>query len=269
LDTFELNKIAGAFLGTLLLAMGLNVFSSAIFRQAGLVKPGYPLPAAEEAASAGNGAAKPAITPIADRLAKADVKKGEADTKPCQACHNFEQGAGAKIGPPLFGVVDRPKGSVAGFSYSDAIKTKGGEWTYADLDQFLADPKAYAPGTKMTFAGEADPIKRADIIDYLHTLSDNPEPLPTSGPGDSGHGDNAVPPLTQPKGHAVDTAPLPASRSAASPGDARTGPALPQLKEHTASVPAEPLSPNGSPGETPRHKRRVHSSTTKADNRKN
>jgi cytochrome c len=178
LDTFELNKIAGAFLGTLLFAMWLNVISGAIFRPAKLVKPGYPLPAAQVAEAAGGGTAAPSVAPIGQRLAEADVKKGEADTKPCQACHNFKKGAGAKIGPPLYGVVDRPKGSVAGFDYSEAIKSKGGEWTYADLDQFLTNPKAYAQGTKMTFAGEPDPAKRADIIDYLHRLSDKPESLP-------------------------------------------------------------------------------------------
>jgi cytochrome c len=238
LDTFELNKIAGAFLGTLLFAMWLNVISSAIFTPAKLVKPGYPLPAAQETASAGNGAPAPAIAPIEDRLAKADVKKGELDTKPCQACHNFDKGGVTKIGPPLYDVVDRPKATVNGFSYSDAIKSKGGKWTYADLDQFLADPKGYAPGTKMTFAGEADPIKRADIIDYLHILSDIPEPLP-------------------------------ASRSAALPGGASTEPALPQPKERAVSVRAEPLPANGSAGASPPRKHRAHSSTKKADNRRN
>jgi cytochrome c len=200
LDTFELNKIAGAFLGTLLFAMWLNVISGAIFTPGKLVKAGYPLPAAEE--TSGAGTTTPAVAPIGQRLAEADVKKGEADTKPCQACHNFEKGAGAKIGPPLYGVVDRPRGSVAGFDYSDALKSKGGRWTYDDLDQFLANRKAYAAGTKMTYAGEADPNKRADIIDYLHTLADNPEPLPASSPAGSEHGTSAAPTPPQPKEHA-------------------------------------------------------------------
>jgi cytochrome c len=178
LDSFELNKIAGAYLGTLLFAMSLNVISGAIFSRPKLAKPGYSLPSTPEKAAAGTAVATPSIAPIEKRLAEADMKKGQADSKPCQACHNFEKGGAAKIGPPLYGVVNRPKGSIAGFDYSDAIKSKGGKWTYADLDQFLANPKSYAQGTKMAFAGESDPAKRADIIAYLHTLSDNPEPLP-------------------------------------------------------------------------------------------
>jgi cytochrome c len=176
LDTFELNKIAGACLGTLLFAMSLSVASGAIFSRPALKKAGYNLPAAPERAQAQSRA--PAAAPIEERLATADPKKGEADTRPCQACHNFEKGAAIKIGPPLYGIVDRPKGSVEGFDYSDAIKSKGGKWTDADLDDFLTNPRAYAPGTKMTFAGISNPAERADVIAYLHTLSDHPVPLP-------------------------------------------------------------------------------------------
>lgn len=177
--SFEANKIAGAILGSLLLAMGLGVIAQLIFSHPALTKPGYDLPAPAEAA-AGGGAATPAVAPLPARLAKADVSKGEASTKACQACHNFEKGAGAKIGPPLYGVVGRPKGSIAGFAYSDGLKAKGGDWTYDDLDQFIANPKGFVSGTKMAFAGEPDPQKRADIIDYLHTLSESPVPFPAA-----------------------------------------------------------------------------------------
>ena len=238
MDTFELNKIAGAFLGTLLFAMGLNMVSGAIFRPSKLVKAAYPLPSGQATAAAGSGTPAPSVTPIGQRLVEADVKKGQADTKPCQSCHNFEKGAAAKIGPPLYGVVDRTKASVQGFNYSDALKSKGGKWTYGDLDQFLTNPKAYAQGTKMTFAGEADPMKRADIIDYLHTLADNPEPLPASGPAESGHGTSAETPLPLPKEHAVsdNPEPLPASRSAESPAGASTEPTLPKAKVEAAET---------------------------------
>jgi cytochrome c len=174
--SFEFNKIAGAVLGALLFAVALVNFSDILFSHAKAARPGYDLPIAEGAATEAPAAV--AVAPIGVRLASADPKKGEAATKPCQACHNFEKGAGAKVGPPLYGVVDRPKGSIAGFSYSDALKAKGGDWTYADLDEFLANPKADISGTKMAFAGEKDPGKRADIIDYLHTLAENPVPLP-------------------------------------------------------------------------------------------
>lgn len=180
--TFEMNKIAGAFLGVLQLAMWLNVISGAIFKPSKLARPGYVIPVSQETPVAAGNATAPALTPIDNRLAAADLKKGEADSKVCQSCHNLAKGAPAKVGPPLYGVVDRPKASIAGFDYSDAIKSKGGKWTYADLDQFLTNPKAFAPGTKMAFAGEAEPAKRADLIDYLHTLADHPEPLPEPAP---------------------------------------------------------------------------------------
>jgi cytochrome c len=180
LDTFEVNKIVGAILGSLLLAMALSVIGQLIFSHGPLLKPGYDLPVpTETAAAGGEGGGAAAVAPLPERLAKADVSKGQANTKACQACHNFEKGAGAKVGPDLYGVVDRPKGSVEGFTYSDGMKAKGGEWTFDDLDHFLTNPKAYVSGTKMAFAGEADPQKRADIIDYLHTLSDSPVALPT------------------------------------------------------------------------------------------
>lgn len=176
MDSFEFNKVAGAILGVLLLADLLNVGSGVVFKHSELEKPGYDLPGAvAEAAKADTGAPS---EPLPVLLAKADVTKGEADTKACQACHNFEKGAAAKVGPPLYGVVGRAKGSIAGFSYSDGMKAKGGTWTYDDLNAFIANPKGYVSGTKMGYSGEANPQKRADIIDYLHTLSDTPEPLP-------------------------------------------------------------------------------------------
>ncbi len=111
-------------------------------------------------------------------LAKADVKKGENDVKVCETCHNFKEGAGAKIGPDLWNVVGRPVGTFPGFVYSDALKAIGGDWTYDKLNAWITDPRAMAPGTKMAFAGEKDEKKRADILDYLHTLSGKPVPLP-------------------------------------------------------------------------------------------
>ncbi len=180
MDSFEVNKIAGGVLGTLLLTMALGLFSGFIYAPPVPTKAGYDLPAAA-AEGGGEGQAKTAAPaePLPMLMAKADVGKGESFAKACGACHNFEKGAAAKVGPPLYGVIGREVASVPGFSYSDSLKSKGGSWDYEKVNAFITSPKAYAPGTKMTYAGESDPMKRADIIDYLHTLSDNPMPLPT------------------------------------------------------------------------------------------
>ncbi len=87
------------------------------------------------------------------RLASADAAKGQAAAKKCMACHSFEKGGPNKVGPDLYGVVERPKGSHEGFNYSAAMKAKGGNWTYEDLDHFIHGPKAFVPGTIMAFAG--------------------------------------------------------------------------------------------------------------------
>ena len=122
-----------------------------------------------------------AVVPIAERLASADPKLGEADTKKlgCIACHTFTEGGRNGIGPNIYGVVNRKIGDKADYTYSAAIKSKaGGDWNFAQLDEWLTKPSAYAPGTKMTFVGIANAKDRADVIDYLRTLAADPVPLP-------------------------------------------------------------------------------------------
>ena len=77
-------------------------------------------------------------------LAKADPQARRTLAKVCQTCHNFEKGAGPKIGPPLWGVVGRPIASVPGFAYSDSLKAVGGDWTYAALNTMVGNPKSEA-----------------------------------------------------------------------------------------------------------------------------
>jgi cytochrome c len=146
-----------------------------------------PVPAHTAAATpapAGGGAPAPADGgTIEARLASADPKAGQADTMKlgCVACHSFNEGGKAGIGPNLYGVVGEPIGVKEGYTFSAALQAKGpGPWNFAELDKWLTKPAAYAPGTKMTFAGVPDPKTRADVIDYLRTLSANPVALPAA-----------------------------------------------------------------------------------------
>ncbi len=111
-------------------------------------------------------------------LAAADVKAGEKVFGKCKACHTADKGGPNRVGPNLWDVVGRKKGGHEGFAYSGAMKEKGGEWSYKDLDHFIHDPKAFVKGTKMSFAGVKTPEERAAVIKYLHSLSDAPKPLP-------------------------------------------------------------------------------------------
>ena len=171
-------KVLLAIMPALLGTMALYLFSIAIFSQNPPAKPGYDLPAGAEAAAAAPKTAGAPEEPLPALLAKADPVKGQGDTKPCQACHSFDKGGVAKVGPPLWGVVGRPVASIAGFGYSDDLKKMGGNWSYESIFAFINDPKKMEPGTKMSFPGEHDAQKRADILAYLQTLSDSPVAFP-------------------------------------------------------------------------------------------
>lgn len=178
--SFELNKIAGAILGTLLLVMGLGFLAEAIYAPIEDKGPGYALPEPEAGASAAP-VEVVAATPLPVLLASASAENGAADSRKCASCHNFAEGAGNKTGPDLYGVVGRPIASHEGFSYSDALIAYGaeqGNWTYEALAAFIHDPRGDVEGTKMTFAGIKDEQELADILAYLQTLSATPVPFP-------------------------------------------------------------------------------------------
>ena len=180
MDSFELNKIAGAILATMLVALGLNIFSGIIFAPRPAGDAGYPLPVPQEEAAAQGAAAPAAQTePLPVLLASADVAKGQAAVRKCASCHSFDKGGPNRVGPNLHEVVGRAKASRPDFNYSAALKSKGGEWTFEDINAFIQNPKGYANGTTMAFAGIGAASERADILAYLRSLSDSPKPLPT------------------------------------------------------------------------------------------
>jgi cytochrome c len=180
MDSFEFNKIVGAVLFTGLCLLGLNITAEAIFAPPHPAKPGFEIDVKPQASAAGPAAKAAPEEPIEKLLASANVDRGQTVAKQCQTCHTFPKGGPNGIGPNLYGIVGRPRASQPEFNYSDAMKAKGGEWTIDDLNKFLTSPKEFVPGTKMTFPGLPRGNQRADVIDYLNTLADNPKPLPVA-----------------------------------------------------------------------------------------
>jgi cytochrome c len=178
MDSDNMNKVLMAVMFTLLGTLSLNIAAGAIFSPQQPAKPGYEIAAQEKPAAGEQAAAPAAPQPIEVRLASASPERGASAAKVCLACHTFEKGEPNKVGPNLWGVVNRPRASEPGFNYSTAMKAKGGTWTFEELDKFLANPRGYIPGTAMTFTGLPRDTQRADVIDYLHTLADKPVDLP-------------------------------------------------------------------------------------------
>src|SRR5271166_6167028 len=105
----------------------------------------------------------------ADPGAAADVETGKTAFKKCALCHATEAGKN-KIGPSLFGIVGRKSATLENFNYSEAMKKFDHTWDEGTLDEYLADPRATVPGTKMIFPGIKDKTERDDVIAYLETL---------------------------------------------------------------------------------------------------
>ena len=195
------NTIAGWVLAGGIAALGLSIASGMYFHSAApeAGKQGYAIQGVES--GEGGGAA---AVPIATLLATADVAKGEAIFKKCVACHTIAAGGANGIGPNLHGTLGKPLASHAGFGYSDALKSKGGTWTFEAMNEWLSNPKKFAPGNKMTFAGLGNPEERAAVLLYINSQGSN---------------------LPLPAAPAADAAAAPAEGEAAPAADAATAPA--------------------------------------------
>ena len=180
MDSFELNKILGAILGTCLVLLVTSFTANALFAPKMPEKPGFEI-AVKEAPEGGGKEAAPRH-PSRSRSCCRPLPSRRAPPRP----RNARPATPSRRAAPTASVriftgssATRGEGR-GGFNFSAAMKAKGGNWTYDDLNKFIANPKGFIPGTAMGFAGIPKDSERADVIDYLHTLSDNPVPLPTA-----------------------------------------------------------------------------------------
>jgi len=187
--TDRFNTIAGWTLFAGIVALGLSIVSDKYFEASKPHRPhemGFPIAGVvEEGAEEG--------PDLGTLLAAADPAKGEAVFAKCMSCHSIEQGGANGIGPDLYGVVGKPIGKhAAGFAYSSDLAGHGGDWSYENLFQWLASPKAFAPGTKMSFAGLSSPEDRANVIAYLKANGGGPD-YPAPAAPEATEGDAAAP----------------------------------------------------------------------------
>lgn len=197
------NTIAGWVLFAGIVALGSSIVAGEAFHSGRPETMGYPIEGVEVEGAEGAEAEQP----IAFYLASADAARGEQVFKKCTACHNADKGGPNALGPNLWNTLGAPIGQGRGFAFTDALSGKGGAWTWESLSEWLKNPKAFAPGTKMTFAGLGNPQDRAHVIMFLNAHGDNPQsppaaPAPAAEPATDGDSPAAEPPSPEadPKG---------------------------------------------------------------------
>ena len=175
------NTIAGWVLFAGIVALGSSIVAGELYHSERPEKMGYPIEGVSEDGEGGAEAEKP----IEFYLASADPAKGADVFKKCAACHTPQKGGPNMVGPNLWGVMGAPVGKGHGFAFTPALVAKGGTWEWGNMDAWLKSPKAFAPGTKMSFPGLGNPQDRANVIAYLNTQSDAPKPLPAAPPAEA------------------------------------------------------------------------------------
>jgi cytochrome c len=179
--SFEANKIAGAILAAMILAMVSGIVANILVHPIPLAKQAYEVAGGAPEGAASAAAAAPAgPEPIAPLMANANADAGKAKTQLCAACHTFDKGGPNRIGPNLYGVLGSPIAEDrGGFAFSSALqgKGKGQTWTLDNLNAWLFKPQQFAQGTKMTFIGLPKAEDRANVVAYLNSMSDKPLPV--------------------------------------------------------------------------------------------
>ncbi|MBL6665246.1 MAG: cytochrome c family protein [Rickettsiales bacterium] len=157
---------AAPFVVTIVVIVASILTTKALYHKKEVKKRGYKIEISKDGKRVKK---QEKVVTLSEALKTADFDRGKKIFRKCASCHNIEKGLGAKVGPNLWGIVNRKKGSFAGFSYSKALLEKGGIWDVESINQFIQKPRGYIPGTKMAFGGLRKPQDRADVILYLKT----------------------------------------------------------------------------------------------------
>ncbi len=161
----QLKAQAPAFAFSVAIVLFAVVAANILYRPKSVIKRGFEVAVSVDGKPVEKKEEKP--VDLATMMKTADVDRGAKIFKKCASCHTVGKGEAAKVGPNLFGVVGRSKGSSAGFSYSEAMKAKGGVWNAESINTFITKPKDFIAGTKMAFPGLKKPQDRADVILFL------------------------------------------------------------------------------------------------------
>jgi cytochrome c len=164
-DTMTMTKILGAVCGSLLIFLLGSWAAELIYHGGGHGDDHQQAYVIEVEGAESEEAEEVEEVDFATLLAAADPGKGERVFSKCKACHKLDGSDGT--GPHLNGIVDKDIAASDGFGYSSVLAEMDGTWTADALNGFLENPKGWAPGTKMSFAGLKKPDDRANLIAYL------------------------------------------------------------------------------------------------------
>ena len=172
-----MNKIIVSIVLTVILVLGINKITDAIFYVEKPEKSAYQVAGVTTVTSATSAEASSASSEsgnIMALFASTNAAEGAKIFKKCTACHSIAEGGANKIGPALWGVLGRPAGSVPGYKYSKAMTAHGKNWSFEEMNGFLTKPKDWVKGTKMSFAGLKKAKDRAAVILYLNKNTNSP-----------------------------------------------------------------------------------------------
>tara|TARA_Y100000741_G_scaffold234474_1_gene179257 strand:+ start:749 stop:1270 length:522 start_codon:yes stop_codon:yes gene_type:complete len=172
-----MNKIIVSIVLTVILVVGINKITDAIYYVEKTEKSAYQVATVTTVASTTSAETSSGSGDIMAIFASTSAEEGAKVFKQCSACHSIAEGGKNKIGPALWGVLGRQVGSLPDYKYSKAMAAHGKKWTFEEMNGFLLKPKDWIKGTKMSYAGLKKEKDRAAVILYMNENTSNPLPL--------------------------------------------------------------------------------------------